>query len=103
MRRLCELHYYTQAEGILGYYRCSRLYKAISPKLAKQFLSRFKEAVTHIECSLVGFQIKYHEVRTLILKQFPYKIHYFIDNDNKQIVILVVANAYRKPTIKLFK
>lgn len=72
-------------------------YKAISPKLAKQFVFRFKQAVTHIERTPVGFQIKYREVRTLMLKQFPYKIHYFIDNDNKQIVILAVVNAYRKP------
>jgi hypothetical protein len=44
-----------------------------------------------------GFQIKYKVVRTLLLKQFPYHIHYLIDDAKQQIIILAVIHAYKNP------
>jgi len=44
-----------------------------------------------------GFEIKYKGVRTYQLNQFPFHIHYFIDEVNKQIVILAIIHAYRNP------
>jgi plasmid stabilization system protein ParE len=72
-------------------------YNKISPKLAKEFLFRIREAKTYINNSPLGFQIKYKEVRTLLLKQFPYHIHYLIDHTKKQIIILAVIHAYKNP------
>ena len=73
-------------------------YKNINPELAKQFLFRIREAKAYIARSPLGFQIKYKEVRTLLLKQFPYHIHYLIDDTQKQIIILAVIHAYKNPT-----
>jgi hypothetical protein len=72
-------------------------YKHISPKLAKQFLFRIREAKIFIGRSPFGFQIKYSDVRTLLLKQFPFHIHYLINEKEKQIVILAIIHAYRNP------
>ena len=58
-------------------------YKNIDPQLAKQFLFRIGEATTYIAKFPLGFQIKYKEVRTLLLKQFPYHIHYLVDENRK--------------------
>jgi hypothetical protein len=33
----------------------------------------------------------------VLLEQFPYQIHYFIDDDSKQIIVLAVIHAYRNP------
>jgi plasmid stabilization system protein ParE len=70
-------------------------YKKINPELARQFLFRLREAKAYIARSPDGFQIKYKEVRTLLLKQFPYHIHYLIDENKKVIVILAVIHAYK--------
>ena len=72
-------------------------YKNINPELAKQFLFRIREAKAYIERSPLGFQVKYKEVRTLLLKQFPYHIHYLIDDSKKQVVILAIIHAYKNP------
>ena len=72
-------------------------YTKINPELAKQFLFRIREAKTYIARSPLGFQIKYNNVRTLLLKQFPYHIHYLIDDSQKQIIILAVIHAYKNP------
>lgn len=72
-------------------------YKNIDYELAKQFLFRVREAKVYIAHSPLGFQIKYKQVRTLLLRQFPYHIHYLIDDVKKQIVILAVIHAYKNP------
>ena len=72
-------------------------YKNINPELAKQFLFRIREAKAYIARSPFGFQIKYNTVRTLLLKQFPYHIHYLIDDTKQQIIILAVIHAYKNP------
>ena len=58
---------------------------------------RIREAKTYIAKYPLGFQIKYNQVRTLLLKQFPYHIHYHIDDIQKQIIILAVIHAYKNP------
>lgn len=73
-------------------------YRNISPVLAKQFIERIREAKIYIEQIPLGFQEKYKNVRTLLLKQFPYHIHYIIDDTNAQIIILAIIHAYQKPT-----
>ncbi len=72
-------------------------YKNINPELAKQFLFRIREAKAYIARSPLGFQSKYDQVRTLLLRQFPYHIHYLIDETKQQIVILAVIHAYKNP------
>ncbi len=72
-------------------------YKKINPELTKQFLFRIREAKAYIARSPLGFQIKYNQVRTLLLKQFPYHIHYLIDDTKQQIIILAVIHAYKNP------
>ena len=71
-------------------------YKDISPKLAKDFLFRIREAKNFIASNPEGNDIMYNEIRMHNLYQFPYHIHYYIDLNNKQIVILAVAFSKRE-------
>lgn len=73
----------------------TEFYKNINPELAKQFLFRLREAKSYIARDPLGFQIKYDKVRTLLLKQFPYHIHYLVDKTNEQIIILAITHAYK--------
>lgn len=72
-------------------------YKNISPELAKQFLFRLREAQIHIAKSPLGFQVKYKNVRMLLLKQFPYHVHYITDGQSKCIIIIAIIHAYKNP------
>lgn len=71
-------------------------YKNISPKLAKEFLFRVKEAKNYIFSNPEADDLMYNDVRMHNLYQFPYHIHYYIDQENKQIVILAVAFSKRE-------
>ncbi len=72
-------------------------YNEINPKLAKQFLSRIREAKSRIAQSPEAFQIKYNEARTILLHQFPYHIHYLVDSTKNRIVILAIIHSYQNP------
>jgi plasmid stabilization system protein ParE len=72
-------------------------YKSINPELATAFLDRVEEAKKYIADFPLAFQIKYKNVRTVLLEQFPYHIHYIVDDAKKQIVVLAVIHAYKNP------
>ena len=74
-------------------------YKTVSPELANTFLDRLEEAKKYIIDYPIAFQIKYKNVRTLLLKQFPYQIHYIVDERKKQIVVIAIIHAYKNPKI----
>ena len=72
-------------------------YGNINPELATDFLDRVEEAKKYIANFPLAFQIKYKNVRTVLLEQFPYHVHYIVDDDKKQIVVLAVIHAYKNP------
>ena len=72
-------------------------YKSINPDLAIAFLDRLDEAKKYIVDYPEAFQVKYKNVRTVLLKQFPYHIHYIVDDAKKQIAVLAVIHAYKNP------
>lgn len=72
-------------------------YKSIKPELAFAFLDRLEEAKKYIADYPVAFQIKYKNIRTVLLKQFPYHIHYMVNDVEKQIVVLAIIHAYKNP------
>lgn len=72
-------------------------YRSIAPILSKQFLVRIREAREFITKYPLSLQIKHNNIRLFLLKQFPYHIHYVLDDVNMQIVILAVLHAYKNP------
>jgi hypothetical protein len=76
--------------------KATAYYRAISPNLAKDFLYRIREAKKYISLNPQGDDIMYNDIRMHNLYQFPYHIHYYIDHNNKQIIILAVAFSKRE-------
>jgi plasmid stabilization system protein ParE len=72
-------------------------YASVNLQLATAFLDRVEEAKKYIIDFPEAFQIKYKNVRTVLLEQFPYHIHYIVDDAKKQIVVLSIIYAYKNP------
>jgi plasmid stabilization system protein ParE len=73
-----------------------KYYKDISPRLAKEFVSRIREAKKYVEHNPFGDDVMYKNIRMHNIRQFPYHIHYYLNFDNKQIVILAIAFSKRE-------
>ena len=72
-------------------------YISTNPELATAFLDQIEIAKKYIVDFPEAFQIKYKNVRTVLLEQFPYHIHYILNDSKKQIVVIAVIHAYRNP------
>jgi mRNA-degrading endonuclease RelE of RelBE toxin-antitoxin system len=71
-------------------------YQVISPNLAKDFLNRVREAEKYISQNPYGDDVMYRQIRMHNLKQFPYQIHFFVDDESKKVVILAIAFSKRE-------
>ena len=76
-------------------------YKNINPMLSKRFATSFNNSVKQIKENPFRYQIRYDEIRVILLKTFPYLIHFNIDNEI--IVIKAVLHTSRNSKInKIF-
>ena len=76
-------------------------YKNINPMLSKRFANSFNNSVKQIKENPFRYQIRYDEIRVILLKTFPYLIHFNIDNEI--IVIKAVLHTSRNSKInKIF-
>jgi plasmid stabilization system protein ParE len=65
--------------------------------LGKRFLKSVDDKINTL-CTTPGIgSIRYDNVRCTITQVFPYIIHYIIDMQAEQIIILRVLHAFRKP------
>ena len=71
-------------------------YKDISPKLAKEFISRIREGRNYINHNPHGDDVMYKNIRMHNVRQFPYHIHYQIIEEKKQILILAIEFSKRE-------
>lgn len=66
-------------------------------ELGKKFLQFVDKKVSDL-CITPGIgSIRYDKVRCTMVRVFPYIIHYTIKQQLKQIIILRVLHAFRKP------
>jgi plasmid stabilization system protein ParE len=74
-------------------------YKNINPKLAKRFLETFKEGISIIHKEPLHFQIRYDDVRIMMLTTFPYLIHYTLDKNT--IIIKAIYHSSRNSDLSI--
>lgn len=74
-------------------------YKNINPKLAQRFLLSFKEGVVLIRKEPLHFQIRYDDVRILMLTTFPYLVHFTVENET--IIIKAIYHSSRDSELRI--
>ena len=71
----------------------------ISPKLAKRYRQSFKESLGIIKKNPFHFQIRYNEVRIIMLTTFPYLIHFTVYKN--VIVIKAIYHSSRDSKLNI--
>lgn len=75
----------------------ARWYSDQSPELGKKFTQEVRSIVRYIRHNPHACNIRYNEVRTALLKVFPFMLHYTIDEDNKALIVSAVLHTSRDP------
>lgn len=87
-------------EAKVDYRKSLKWYKDINPNLAKQFNLSFKESLALIKENPLHFQIRYENVRLIMIAKFPYLIHFTIYK--KEIVIKAIYHSSRNSKLNIF-
>ena len=74
-------------------------YKNVDPKLAKRFHLSFKESLAIIKKNPFHFQIRYNDVRIIMLTTFPYLIHFTVEKN--RIVIKAIYHSSRNSKLNI--
>ena len=63
--------------------------------LGKKFTAVIREKIHFIRKNPGACRIRYDNIRTAVLKVYPFMIHYYIDEINKRVVIIAVLHTSR--------
>jgi plasmid stabilization system protein ParE len=74
-------------------------YNEQSPGLGKRFTATVRKTVRYIRKNPTAVAIRYDDTRTALLDNFPYMVHFTIDEQKKLIVISAVLSTHRDPGI----
>lgn len=67
-------------------------YHKISPQLTKRFVSDIRKSIKALSKNPF-FQIRYKDYRCLPLKNFPFMIHYLVDEKKNVVHIYALINT----------
>jgi hypothetical protein len=74
-------------------------YNHLQPGLGKQLMKKFRERIAILRTNPLTCQIRYLEVHTALMEQFPYMIHYFVNKQDKSIVVISILHTSLNPKI----
>ncbi len=67
--------------------------------LGKQFQNTAIKQINSLSKSPQIHAIRYKEIRCMIIKNFPYMVHFYINDNNDKIEIFAVISTSRDPKI----
>jgi plasmid stabilization system protein ParE len=76
-----------------------RWYNKQSPGLGRKFTQEVRDIVRYIRQNPQACNIRYNDVRTAVLKVFPFMLHYTIDQSSKMVIISAVLHTSRDPEV----
>jgi plasmid stabilization system protein ParE len=77
----------------------AKWYNKAHPGLGKELVTRFRQRLSELRANPLTCQIRYSEVHTALVEQFPYMVHYFVDQHNKTIVVIAILHTSQNPDI----
>jgi hypothetical protein len=72
-------------------------YNKAKSGLGKNFVGSINLTLDYIKQNPEIFAIRYQNIRTAPVSNFPFLIHYFIDTEKMIIVVLAVLHTSRNP------
>ncbi len=71
-------------------------YDSIDKKIGDKFLKNFEKMVSLLSENPF-FQVRYADVRCLLIAGFPYMLHFQVNEEKKLVIIRAVINTSRDP------
>jgi hypothetical protein len=74
-------------------------YNEQSEGLGSRFLKQIKLQINSLKLDATIYANRYSNVHCMLIKKFPFMVHYMIDNTNFTIQVFAVLHTSRNPKI----
>ena len=74
-------------------------YNQLQPGLGKRFLKAAISQINSLNKDPQIYAVRYHEIRCVLIKKFPYLVHFYINDKSYTVEVLAVINTNRNPKI----
>ncbi|WP_372950739.1 type II toxin-antitoxin system RelE/ParE family toxin [Mariniphaga sp.] len=75
----------------------SAWYNEQLPKLGTRFQKAAIRQINLLERNPQIYAIRYREIRCVLVRKFPYLVHFYIDENNDAVEVLAVISTYQNP------
>lgn len=65
--------------------------------LGKRFATHLQLTLNIIKSNPFFATVRYDDIRCVLIKKFPYLVHYHIDEEEQIVTILAVYSTYKEP------
>ena len=84
-------------EAIIDIKDISYWYNEQKSGLGKRFLETIIRQINTLNKAPYAYVIRYNEIRCMVVKKFPYLVHYYINESSGTIEVLAVISTDRDP------
>lgn len=74
-------------------------YEVQQAGLGNRFRDTVIDQIDYLKENPRLFAIRYHQIRCMIVRKFPYMVHFYIDEQTETVIILAVISSDRNPMI----
>lgn len=65
--------------------------------LDKKFALAVKRAILRLQENPFHYQLRHKNIRAILTEIFPYAVHFYVEEEKKQIVIIAVLHQHQSP------
>ena len=69
------------------------------PGLGSRFQKQVIDQINSLKSNPSGYAIRYADVRCMLIKKFPFMVHFTTDEDRKLIEVFAIFHTSRNPKI----
>jgi hypothetical protein len=90
-----KLYYY--AEVTQDVREAKKWYREQLEGLDRRFAEDVKLSINRLQKNPLNYEIKYKNIRIVYCDIFPYAIHFYMNETEKQLVIIAIVHQHRNP------
>ncbi|WP_162419128.1 type II toxin-antitoxin system RelE/ParE family toxin [Cyclobacterium roseum] len=74
-------------------------YDEEKPGLGDRFFESLKSGLNYIKKYPLHCQVRYRDVRNILVEKFPYQIHYRVEEPDRSVIVFAVTHTSRNPRV----
>jgi len=67
--------------------------------LGKRFQKTTVNQIDNLNKNSHSYEIRYKEIRCMLVKKFPYMVHFYVNEKTETVEVLAVISTHRNPKI----